>query len=75
MNGGALYCDHSSITMNEHSTVIFIHNIAENGGAISISFTFLLTSEHSNITFGENIAEEDGGAIHFNGEDNIRFKI
>ena len=70
MNGGALYCDHCSITMNEHSTVIFIHNIAENGGAVSISVTFLLISEHSNVTFDQNIAKQDGGAIYFNGEDN-----
>ena len=55
LNGGSLYCDHSSITMNEHSTVIFIHFIAENGGAISISFTFLLISEHSNVTFGKTL--------------------
>ena len=70
MNGGALYCDHCSIIMNEYSTVIFIHNIAENGGAVSISITFLLISEHSNVTFDQNIAKQDGGAIYFNGEDN-----
>ena len=70
MSGGALYCDHSIITINENFTVIFIHNIAGNGGAVSISVTFLLISEYSNVTFDNNIAEQDGGAINFNGEDN-----
>ena len=74
LNGGALYTDDSSITMKQHSMIIFTKNSAKNGGAIFISSSMLLVTEYSHVTFVENTAGQDGGAIHFSDHIDMVFK-
>lgn len=64
LNGGALYCDSSDITIKQNSAIVFTNNQTENDGAVFTTVSILLVSDYSNVIFCKNAAKQDGGAIY-----------
>jgi len=66
--------DHSKVSFNENSIVIFLKNEATNGGAISVFNNSCISFEgDSTVTFTANNATGNGGAISSVGNCNISF--
>ena len=63
---GAIVFSKSTLTIQEHSTIIFNNNIAKDssGGALACYNSNITVKGNSNVTFSGNKATQSGGALH-----------
>ena len=71
--GGAIYSDFSNMSFEGFSVTKFDYNIAECGGAVASTYSCISVEANSTAVFSNNTANDDGGAIHFEHNNNMFF--